>query len=102
MQDVALFKISDVVMVNRKSFSTQTVNKSCYVLSCRLSGESEFSQNGKHFTAKRGDILYIPYGSSYYQRSNQEKVIYINLDHELYAENNNSKRIILVCVKNAD
>lgn len=80
MQDVALFKISDVVMVNRKNFSTQTVNKSCYVLSCRLSGESEFSQNGKHFTAKRGDILYIPYGSSYYQRSNQEKVIYIHLE----------------------
>ena len=36
------------------------------------------------------------------ENNTQEKVKYINLDHELYAENNNSKRIILVCVKNAD
>lgn len=36
------------------------------------------------------------------ENNTQEKVKYIALDHELYAENNNSKRIILVCVKNAD
>ncbi len=80
MHDAALFRILDVVMVDRNNLSMQTVNKSCYVLSCRLSGESEFSQNGKSLIAKTGDILYIPYGSSYYQKSKQERVIYIHLE----------------------
>ena len=75
-----LFKILDVVMVDRKNFNIKTVNKSCYVISCRLKGESLFLQNGISDVARRGDILYIPYGSTYFQESKQETVIYIHLE----------------------
>lgn len=75
-----LFKILDVVMVDRKHFNMKTVNKSCYVISCRLKGESLFLQNGISDVATRGDILYIPYGSTYFQESKQETVIYIHLE----------------------
>ena len=67
-------------MVDRENRNLQTTNKSCYVLSCRISGESTFTQNGKEFTAKQGDVLYIPYGSSYQQSCKREKVIYIHLE----------------------
>ena len=80
MNSAALFKILDVVMVDRENRNLQTTNKSCYVLSCRISGESTFTQNGKEFTAKQGDVLYIPYGSSYRQCSKREKVICIHLE----------------------
>lgn len=80
MNNAAVFKILDVVMVDRENLKLQTINKSCYVLSCRISGESTFTQNGKEFTAKQGDVLYIPYGSSYQQSCKREKVIYIHLE----------------------
>lgn len=81
MNDAALFKILDVVMVDRENRNLQTTNKSCYVLSCRISGESTFTQNGKKlFIAKQGDVLYIPYGSSYKQSCKREKVICIHLE----------------------
>lgn len=75
-----LFKILAVEMVDRKHFNMKTVNKSCYVISCRLKGESLFLQNGKSNMARRGDILYIPFGSTYLQESKQETVIYIHLE----------------------
>lgn len=80
MKEPALFRILDVEMVNRTHVNMKTINKSCYVLSCRLSGESLFLQNGKIAMAERGDILYIPYGSTYHQKSNHEQVIYIHLE----------------------
>jgi len=80
MNSAAVFKILDVVMVDRENRNLQTTNKSCYVLSCRISGESTFTQNGKEFTAKQGDVLYIPYGSSYRQSCKREKVICIHLE----------------------
>lgn len=80
MREAALFKILDVVMVGRKNLSIQTENKSCYVLSCRINGESEFSQNGNSFTVNQGDILYIPCGSSYSQKCSYERVIAIHLE----------------------
>ena len=86
-----LFKILDVVMVDRKNFNIKTVNKSCYVISCRLKGESLFLQNGISDVATRGDILYIPYGSTYYQETKQETVIYIHL--ETYSAISNDLKI---------
>ena len=80
MNNAAVFKILEVVMVDRENLNLQTTNKSCYVLSCRISGESTFTQNRKEFTAKQGDVLYIPYGSSYQQSCKREKVIYIHLE----------------------
>lgn len=80
MNSAALFKILDVIMVDRENRNLQTTNKSCYVLSCRISGESTFTQNQEKFTAKQGDVLYIPYGSSYRQSCKREKVICIHLE----------------------
>ncbi len=80
LKEPALLRILDVEMINRAQSNMKTVNKSCYVLSCRLHGQSLFLQNGKSTIAERGDILYIPYGSTYSQETKQETVIYIHLE----------------------
>ena len=80
LKEPALFRILDIEMINRANSTIKTINKSCYVLSCRFSGESLFLQNSKSTKAERGDILYIPYGSTYHQKTNHEKVIYIHLE----------------------
>lgn len=72
--------IKEINMISRKSCTILTNNKHYYVLSCRVEGESLFSYEGKTTKINRGDILFIPFGSSYSQSTNGEKIIYIHTD----------------------
>ena len=72
--------IVDIIRFKRKHFRFKTENKAFYVLTCRIQGESLFFYNGKEYLAKRGDILYIPAGSSYTQSCDEETLICFHLN----------------------
>ena len=58
--------IIDIIQSKRKNFSFKTENKSCYVLTCRIEGESLFFYNQKEQLVQKGDILYINTGISFF------------------------------------
>lgn len=78
--NVPILNILDIIRLKRKNTRQKTQNKSCYVLSCRISGESLFFYNDTSVTVKTGDILYIPYGSSYSQECKSEEIICFHLE----------------------
>ena len=75
-----ILKIQEVVRINRDNSKIKTVNKSCFVLSCRLQGRSLFLYQGKTLPVARGDVLYIPRGCSYTQEGTDEEIVYIHFD----------------------
>ena len=77
---MAIQEIKDINTTFRTHCSVQTKNKYCYVLSCRIEGEGSFFYKGERLKVSRGDILFIPYGLSYSQSTNGEKVVYIHMD----------------------
>lgn len=72
--------IIDIIRFKRKQFSFKTENKSCYVLTCRIRGESFFFYNGHEHLVKRGDVLYIPACASYSQSCEEETLICFHLN----------------------
>lgn len=102
--DVPIFNILEMLCLVRKHSKLITVNKSCYVLSCRISGESNFFYNNICSTVKTGDIIFIPYGVSYSQECKNEEIICFHLEayNELPNEilifrNQNSEAASKVC-----
>ncbi len=73
-------RILDVIKIKRENGRMDITNKSEYVLSCRLKGESSFFYNGEHHVVKRGDILYVPKNASYIQGTDGEELIGIHLE----------------------
>jgi len=76
-------EIIDILKIrrnNHKPITTQ--NKFCHVLSCRTQGECTFTGDNATLTAKRGDVIYIPAGSSYTQRHTKESLICFHLTFE--------------------
>ena len=78
--NIPILNILDVIYIKRENTKLKTYNKSCYVLSCRISGESVFFYNNTHVTVKAGDILFIPYGISYSQECENEEIICFHLE----------------------
>lgn len=74
------FKILEIINIKRETDAFKTTNKDCYVLSCRIQGESTFFYNGSSHKVCTGDVLYIPHGSVYQQSCRQEEIIAIHLD----------------------
>lgn len=74
------FQILDVIDMKRKNKYIQTKCKDCYVLSCRIHGESTFFYNGETHIVRKGDVLYIPHGASYCQSCTLEETIAIHLN----------------------
>ena len=72
--------IIDIIQSKRKNYSFKTENKSCYVLTCRIEGESLFFYNQKEQLVQKGDILYIPANSCYSQRCNHETIVCFHLN----------------------
>lgn len=77
---VIIKEIKEINTAFRKKCEIRTKNKYCCVLSCRIEGESLFFYNGSNIKICRGDILFIPFGSTYSQATDGEKVIYIHVD----------------------
>lgn len=75
-----VLQILDVIQLKREHMKQNTKNKSCYVLSCRISGESLFYFNNKEQIVKTGEILYIPYGATYSQKCENEEIICFHLE----------------------
>ncbi len=73
-------RILEVVRISRTQNRIKTVNKSCYVISCRIHGESTFFYNGQSHTVRRGDVLFIPAKASYCQECETEEIVAIHLD----------------------
>lgn len=78
--DVPIFKIKDIIKLNREKTQVKTNNIAYYVISCRIKGESVFSFDKHQTKLKKGDILYIPYGSSYSQECDEEEIICFHLE----------------------
>lgn len=74
------FKILEIINIKREAMAFKTASKDCYVLSCRIHGESTFFYNGNTHTVRKGDVLYIPHGSAYRQACEAEEIIAIHLD----------------------
>ena len=74
------FKILEVINIKREAMAFKTASKDCYVLSCRIHGESTFFYNGDTRNVRKGDVLYIPHGSTYRQACEEEEIIAIHLD----------------------
>ena len=77
---VPIVKIQDIIRLNRVNYKSNTTNKAHYVISMRLRGKSSFLYSGTEFMVSRGDVLYIPFGSNYSQKSDGEEIICIHLD----------------------
>ncbi|MBR3836734.1 MAG: helix-turn-helix transcriptional regulator [Clostridia bacterium] len=77
---VPQFSIVDVIRFHRTDFSFKTENKACWVLTCRVEGESLFSYNKTEQRVKRGDVLFIPYGASYSQSCKEETLVCFHLN----------------------
>jgi len=75
---IANFKILEVIRIQRQNMQLKTESKECYVLSCRIHGESTFFYNGTSHRVCRGDVLYIPHGSSYSQSCEDEEILAIH------------------------
>lgn len=73
-------QIQDIIRLKRANYKSNTTNKAHYVISVRLKGKSSFLYGGTEFTVSEGEILYIPFGSSYSQESDGEEIICIHLD----------------------
>ena len=102
--DVPIFNILEILCLVRKHSKLTTVNKSCYVLSCRINGESDFFYNNTYSNVKTGDILFIPHGISYSQKCKNEEIICFHLEaynklpnEMLIFRNRNSETANKVC-----
>lgn len=80
MSDFLALDIIDVGLLKRKLLNIETKNKACCVLSCRISGSTLLDTGSAIFNINPGDILYIPKGSSYSQKTQGEDVVYIHLE----------------------
>lgn len=70
------FNILEILRLKRSNkCRIVTKNKKCCVLACRLYGKSSFSFDEKELTVRKGDILYIPAGASYNQKSDEKEDI---------------------------
>lgn len=78
--NIPILRILDIIRIQRENVRQKTHNKSCYVLSCRISGEGVFIDHDTTFTVKPGDILYIPRGSSYAQECKNEEIVCFHLE----------------------
>lgn len=78
--DMPILKILDIIHITRENVKIKTNNKNCYVLSCRLQGESLFLYKNARYYVERGDILFIPFGASYIQECEKEELICFHLE----------------------
>ena len=84
LAQVPAFKILEMVKLVRKDRFIRTDKKQCHNISCRIRGKSSFFWNGTEITASVGDVIYIPYGLSYTQYSEDEEIICFHLDSDYY------------------
>lgn len=90
--DYPIVYIKHIIQIKRHSFKQKTINKSCSVLSCRISGESAFLFAGENHVIKTGDVLYIPFGSTYYQECHNEEIVCFHFESRC-----DMKDEILIC-----
>lgn len=102
--NIPIMNIIDIIHIKRKAYRQTTYNKSCYVLSYRVSGESLFFYNNTSVTVKTGDILYIPCGSTYSQECQSDEIICFHLeaysslsDEILLFHNDNNENSYKIC-----
>ena len=77
---VPAFKISEMITLTRKDQYIRTNKKQCHLISCRIRGKSLFFWKDEEYTADVGDVIYIPYGLSYSQYSEDEELICFHLE----------------------
>lgn len=77
-------EILEVIKIRRNNTHLKTENKSCFCLSCRISGKSTFFYNDEQHEVFPGDILYIPQGACYEQNCESEELVGFHLN--IYGE----------------
>ncbi|MBR4295276.1 MAG: helix-turn-helix transcriptional regulator [Clostridia bacterium] len=83
-----MFKISDIIHLRRNKIAFNTTNKIFDTISIRISGESLFFYNNEKVKVKKGDILFIPYGSDYSQETEGEEILCFHLESNVYFPKN--------------
>ena len=74
------FNIIDIFRERRGKVRIRTKSKDLYAISCRMVGESVFCTFDEKITVSVGDVLYVPQGATYTQKSDGEDVIIVHLD----------------------
>ena len=96
--NMPVISINEIIRFDRQNFTFKTENKFCYVLTCRISGESLFFYNNQTRLVKRGEILYIPTGANYSQKCKKESLICLHFS----VSGQISNQIDVFTPKNAD
>ena len=73
------FEIVDVLKFKRKEIRYATLKRKIAVISCRLSGETNFYFDGKCVHASQNDYVIIPSNTEYEQKSSDEEVICLHI-----------------------
>jgi len=73
------FEIVDVLKFKRTKIYYSTPKRQIAVISCRLSGETDFFFEGKEVHASKNDYVIIPSDTQYEQNSSDEEVICIHI-----------------------
>lgn len=74
------FRILSVLDMEWQKNDTQVLPRPFHALSLRLKGNAYFSDAAHSVQSKNGDLLYMPAGSPYYLRSEQEHIIVIHFE----------------------
>lgn len=72
-------EIIEVLKIIRHADNHKTKKRNICTVSCRVYGESVFTENKNEIKVKRGGILFIPAGTEYFQKSADEEVIVIHM-----------------------
>lgn len=75
-----VFEITEVMKIIRGRSNHKTKKRGISTLSCRINGESIFFKNDNEIKAEKGDIIFIPEGTEYSQKTIGEEVIVIHLN----------------------
>ena len=76
-----MFNILSVLKLHWRSGSDYAKGRPYHALSIRLDGDAEFLANGEIYPVSRGEIIYVPKGSSYRITARKnESIIVVHFD----------------------
>lgn len=87
------FEITEILKIKRSRESHTTKKRGIGSLSCRIDGKSVFYCNGKETAAEPGQLLFIPQGTEYSQKTDGEELVAVHL--KLFDKSHDEPEIFL-------
>lgn len=83
--EYSTFEINEILKIERSATNYATKKRNINTLSCRISGKAVFVYDGNEIDTDTDSLLFIPKGTEYSQRTDDEEVIVVHLN--LYEKN---------------